>query len=357
MESELELVSTHLCCLLFLLLIISISPGYLEASSSSSSSPKLLFVFGDSYADTGNLRKSLGNSWKDPYGTTFPGKPAGRFSDGRVLSDYLAKFLGLSSPFPYTWMKLAGDGKKLRAGMNFAYGGSGVFDTYAKLPNMTTQIDFFDNLIATSFYTKHDVYSSLVLVCLSGNDYGAFIAKGGAVEDIEKFIPLVIDQLVANLKRISRLGASKVVVTTLQPMGCLPRTTRRSSYQKCNTTENMATSYHNLLLQQAVAGLNNISKSPSFFVMDLYRSFTAVLDPNQDSPGDSKFQSLLKPCCIGVNDEHSCGSVDDNGKKLYTVCSDPRSAFFWDEVHPTEAGWRAVYTMLRSSLGEFVKSS
>ena len=50
--------------------------------------PKL-FVFGDSYADTGNIRKSLSSSWKQPYGLTFPGKPAGRFSDGRVLTDYI----------------------------------------------------------------------------------------------------------------------------------------------------------------------------------------------------------------------------------------------------------------------------
>lgn len=51
--------------------------------------PKKLFVFGDSYADTGNNRKGLASSWKFPYGITFPGKPAGRFSDGRVSTDYI----------------------------------------------------------------------------------------------------------------------------------------------------------------------------------------------------------------------------------------------------------------------------
>jgi len=51
--------------------------------------PTKLFVFGDSYADTGNIQKAVSNSWKDPYGITFPGKPAGRFSDGRVLTDYI----------------------------------------------------------------------------------------------------------------------------------------------------------------------------------------------------------------------------------------------------------------------------
>lgn len=56
-----------------------------------------LFVFGDSYVDTGNLGRLLGRlarSWFDPYGMTFPRKPTGRFSDGRVLTDYV----GLSIP-------------------------------------------------------------------------------------------------------------------------------------------------------------------------------------------------------------------------------------------------------------------
>lgn len=55
-----------------------------------------LFVFGDSYADTGNWPKDKGSSWKEPYGTTFPGKPSGRFSDGRVLTDYIG-----ASPSPF----------------------------------------------------------------------------------------------------------------------------------------------------------------------------------------------------------------------------------------------------------------
>ena len=50
-----------------------------------------LFVFGDSYADTGNhdpTDPSLSSTWRFPYGSTWPGIPTGRFSDGRVLTDY-----------------------------------------------------------------------------------------------------------------------------------------------------------------------------------------------------------------------------------------------------------------------------
>lgn len=50
-----------------------------------------LFVFGDSYVDTGNFLDSP--SYRAPYGMTNPGKPAGRFSDGRVLSDYIGNVL------------------------------------------------------------------------------------------------------------------------------------------------------------------------------------------------------------------------------------------------------------------------
>ncbi|PIN05404.1 Carboxylesterase [Handroanthus impetiginosus] len=255
------------------------------------SKPTKLFVFGDSYADTGNTRKSLGNSWKEPYGSTFPGKPAGRFSDGRVLTDYLAKFLGLKSPLAYTWMKLGG--KKLRNGMNFAFGGSGVFNTLGDLlPNMTTQIDFFQKLMDDSFYTKWDLESSVVLVALAGNDYGAYVGNGGTIEGLQSFIPRVINQLAVNLKRIHGLGATKVIVTSLEPLGCLPRMTLLSSFQQCNTTQNLAVSYHNLLLQQTVDRLNNETKSSTFFILDLYTSFTTLLDQKGNYQGN--FDLLLR---------------------------------------------------------------
>lgn len=57
-----------------------------------------LFVFGDSFVDTGNRDPAnathtaigrVNQNWTPPYGRTRPGEPAGRFSDGKVLSDVL----------------------------------------------------------------------------------------------------------------------------------------------------------------------------------------------------------------------------------------------------------------------------
>ncbi|KAF2581789.1 hypothetical protein F2Q68_00000090 [Brassica cretica] len=260
--------------------------------------PTKLFVFGDSYADTGNIKKSLSISWKFPYGITFPGKPAGRFSDGRVATDFLAKFVGIKSPIPYFWKNYAGK-KRLQHGMNFAYGGTGVFNTQVPLPNMTTQIDFFKNILtAGDIYIPSNLISSVALVSVAGNDYSTFISQNRPAPDFPAFIKQVVDQTEVNLRRIHALGVKKVAVPLLQPLGCLPGITFASSFQRWSTP----------------------------------------------------FQSPLKPCCVGVSSEYNCGSVDEKGVKKYMICDDPKSAFFWDGSHPTEEGWRSVYSVLHQSL-------
>ncbi|XP_076902049.1 GDSL esterase/lipase At5g03610-like isoform X1 [Bidens hawaiensis] len=310
--------------------------------------PSKLFVFGDSYSDTGNNPKSLTNSWKPPYGATFPGKPTGRFSDGRVLTDYLARFMGIKSPLPYKVRKYAPG--KLRRGLNFAYGGTGVFNTGNLLPNMTTQIGFLQKLIKNKVYTKRDLRSSLALVMVSGNDYNAYTSAGGTTQGLPAFITRVVDQMAIDLKLIHDTGIRRVLVATIEPIGCLPKETVFSSYQQCNGTVNLLSNFHNQLLQQAVTTLNNKTKDSSFIILDTFSAFNTVLNSKTVFTGSSKFGTPLKPCCVATRSDAYCGSVDENGKKLYTVCKEPESVFFWDTVHPTQAGWRAVYLTLRSSL-------
>jgi len=61
---------------------------------------------------------------------------------------------------------------KTQFGMNFAYGGTGVFDTYVPLPNMTVQINLFEDVISREkVYMGTDLQSSIALVSLAGNDY------------------------------------------------------------------------------------------------------------------------------------------------------------------------------------------
>ncbi|KAG9160446.1 hypothetical protein Leryth_008851 [Lithospermum erythrorhizon] len=246
-------------------------------------------------------------------------------------------------------------GKRIGSGINFAYGGTGVFDTLVPNPNMTTQIDYFEKVIHSSVFIKSQLQSSgLVLVSLAGNDYGDYFAKGGTNQGLPNFIATVVNQLAKNLKRIHMLGAKKIMVTALAPLGCLPQSTLLNSFQQCNSTQNTAVNLHNFLLQQAVSKLNNETKDSAFVILDLYNSFTSVLQSKGGHPGSLKFESTLKPCCIGISQQYSCGDVNEKGEKMYKVCSDPNSAFFWDSVHPTQAGWHAVYSNLQPMLQEIL---
>ncbi|CAK8573056.1 unnamed protein product [Lathyrus sativus] len=279
-----------------------------------------LFVFGDSYVDTGNFLNS--SSYKPPYGITFPGKPAGRFSDGRVLTDYIASFLKIESPTPYSLK----NSSNLQYGINFAHGGTGVFQTSINGPNMTVQIDSLEKLIKQNVYTKQDLKSSIALVSASGNDYVAFVSNR-SITEIKSFTTLLIKQLSLNVQRIHNLGINKIAIGLLEPIGCMPPITQQ------------------------------LGKSV-FVPLDLYNAFLSTIEMMQKNRYEnSALMNPLELCCKGESLENSCGSVDDNGEKKYSLCEKPEVSFFWDTVHPSQNGWNAVYKQLQSSLGQLIEKN
>lgn len=85
-----------------------------------------------------------------------------------------ASYLGITSPVPYEGRKVVTK-SSLESGMNFAYGGTGVFNTMVNSPNMSGQISDFQQLLEQKWYTKQDLNASIALVSLAGNDYGAYL--------------------------------------------------------------------------------------------------------------------------------------------------------------------------------------
>ncbi|KAI3948593.1 hypothetical protein MKW92_033989 [Papaver armeniacum] len=317
-----------------------------------------LFLFGDSYLDTGNNKFTYG-AWTFPYGMTFPGIPAGRYSDGLVLTDFLASFMGIKSPMPYKqWNKI--NKRRVRNGMNFAHGGTGVFNTRIKEPNMTTQINTLKQYIADGVYNERDLDKSMAIVALSGNDYSQYVADGGTDEGFRSYIAKVLDQLEVNLREIGKIGMKKVGMLTMQPLGCLPKNAVSLSYEKCDEPWNNDTIFHNMLLQQIVQRLNRETTDSPFHILDLYSAFMSVIN-KQGEEGSTKTASpefgnpLLKPCCISTRPIiNTCGIVDDSGVKQYTLCENPDDNIFWDTVHPTQSGWHAVSSALKPSFQELM---
>nr|KYP54395.1 GDSL esterase/lipase 1 [Cajanus cajan] len=86
-----------------------------------------MFVFGDSIFDPGNIVYVKGREkWLEslhwPYGETYFKHPTGRFSDGRIVPDFIATLAGLPMLSPY----LQPHPTPFTYGANFAAGGVGV---------------------------------------------------------------------------------------------------------------------------------------------------------------------------------------------------------------------------------------
>lgn len=85
---------------------------------------KKIYAFGDSFTDTGNTRTATGPSGfahvsNPPYGITYFHRPTNRYSDGRLVIDFVAQSLSLPFLPPYIHNK-----NNACHGVNFAVGGA-----------------------------------------------------------------------------------------------------------------------------------------------------------------------------------------------------------------------------------------
>nr|CAD1840684.1 unnamed protein product [Ananas comosus var. bracteatus] len=107
---------------LMLLLSLSAPPHYAAAKVTA------IFVFGDSTVDAGNnnqIPTMLRSNFK-PYGRDFAGqKPTGRFSNGRIATDFYSEAFGLR-PFVPAYLDPEYGIKDFAVGVCFASAGSGL---------------------------------------------------------------------------------------------------------------------------------------------------------------------------------------------------------------------------------------
>ncbi|KAF5959166.1 hypothetical protein HYC85_000375 [Camellia sinensis] len=194
------------------------------------------------------------------------------------------------------------------------------------LPNMTTQINYFQ-LVEKKVRTQNDLDSSIALISLAGSNYFACLRKKGSKKGAIKqlldneielssllglpcFAWKLINQLTLNLKSIHDLGVRKIGVVAIEPLGCLPRFTVASSVQRCNRNLDLAAKSHNLRLHRAVHKLR------------------------KENNGSVK---LIVTMLCGGGERDTCSSIDEKGRRSTEYASTPNSTFFWDIFHPFTA--------------------
>jgi hypothetical protein len=169
----------------FFIIFLQVLTTISHTCKASTTLPKFsaMLVFGDSTVDTGNnnhvLTLFLANH--NPYGQDFPGQvPTGRFSDGKLIPDMIASFLGIKESVPpFLDPNISND--ELRTGVTFASAGSGFDDLTAAASGVipfSKQILYFRSYIerlkgfAGELEAMKIINGALVIISAGTNDFG-----------------------------------------------------------------------------------------------------------------------------------------------------------------------------------------
>ncbi|KAG5410899.1 hypothetical protein IGI04_007218 [Brassica rapa subsp. trilocularis] len=241
-----------------------------------------VIAFGDSIVDSGNnnnLRTILKSNFP-PYGQDFRGKFAtGRFTDGRVPSDFVAERLGIAKTIP-AYLDPALKGKDLLKGINFASGGSGYDPLTAKIVRVVSledQLKYFQEYkekikaIVGEEKAKFMVENSLYLVVASSNDLAhTYIARSLRYNSTE-YPDYLADMSSKFVKKLYGLGARRIAVFSAVPVGCLPsRRTLNGVKRKCSENLNKMALQFNAKLSPALVALRKKSPGSKIVLVDVY---------------------------------------------------------------------------------------
>ncbi|KAJ0043318.1 hypothetical protein Pint_18566 [Pistacia integerrima] len=314
------------------------------------------FVFGDSLTEVGNnnhLQYSLARSDYPWYGIDFSGRQAtGRFSNGRTIGDIISEKLGIASPPPY--LSLAKNDDALLKGVNYASGGAGILnDTGSYFIQRLTfddQINYFKTTKESIRAKIGDVAANklcneaMFFVGMGSNDYvnnylQPFLPDGQQYTH-DEFVELLASTLDRQLSRLYELGARKLIMHGLGPLGCIPSQRVKSKTGQCLKRVNEYVQEFNSKAIKVIASLNGRLPGAKFSFADTYPDVLDLIE----RPTVYGFKISSTSCC---NVDTSVGGLCLPNSKL---CKNRRDYVFWDAFHPSDAANQVLADKLFSSL-------
>ncbi|KMT07767.1 hypothetical protein BVRB_6g146900 [Beta vulgaris subsp. vulgaris] len=347
--------------------LVLATPQTLTSSSSTSCKFPAIFNFGDSNSDTGGWSASFGQAGP-PHGETFFHAPAGRYSDGRLIIDFIAEHSGL----PYLNAYLDSMGSNFSHGANFATAASTI-----RHQNTTSYSPFSFNVQFYQFHdfqkrseiirSKGDAFRSLLPTSesfsqalytfdLGQNDLTAVYFPNKSTDQVKATIPDILDQFKTYIKEIYKLGGRYFWIHNTGPLGCLSYVLDGLSLDAtqvdqtgCAIPINELAQYFNFGLKKVVVQLREHMPLAAITYVDVYSiKYNLISQANKYG-----FENPLLACCGhgGKNnyDVHKrCGAkVMESGKEvLVGSCKDPSVRISWDGAHYTEAANKWVFNRL-----------
>ncbi|KAF3335211.1 GDSL esterase/lipase EXL3-like protein [Carex littledalei] len=311
-----------------------------------------VIVFGDSIVDPGNnndLKTPIICNFP-PYGQNFYGhKATGRFSNGKIPTDFIASGLGVKDLLPpYVGYPLTP--QDILTGVSFASGATG-FDPLT--PVIVNVIPMMDQLklfaeykeklkaIAGEQKAAKILSEALYVICVGTDDVANtyFTTPFRVIDyDIPSYVNLLVSHAGTFIKQLHAMGARKIGYVGLPPIGCVPsqRTVGGGLERNCEPKRNYAAQLYNYKIQGEIDNILKETgrKDTKITYIDIYNILLDIIQ----RPGFYGFEEATKGCCgTGLIEVTKlCNS------KTAKTCSDVTKYVFWDSFHPTEKAYKAI---------------
>lgn len=303
-----------------------------------------VIVFGDSSVDSGNNNKIatvLKSNFK-PYGRDFEGgRPTGRFCNGRVPPDFIAEAFGVKDAIP-AYLDRAYTIEDFKTGVCFASAGTGYDNATSAVLNVIPlwkEIEFYKEYQHKLRYhvgeekANEIITEALYLISLGTNDFLEnyyVLPKRQFHFTISQYQNFLVGIAENFIRKLYTLGARKLSITGLVPIGCLPleRATNFFGDFGCNENYNKVALQFNAKLEKMISKLNRELPQLKALSANAYDIIHDVIT----RPSFYGFEVVEKACCSTGTFEMSYLCSEKNP---YT-CIDANKYVFWDAFHPTE---------------------
>ena len=257
-----------------------------------------IIVFGDSSVDTGNNNFiptiARSNFW--PYGSDYAdGLPTGRFSNGRLATDFISEAFGLPPSIP-AYLDANCTIDQLAAGVSFASAATGLDNATAGVLSVITlaqQLAYFEEYTGRLKAARGEaaareiVAEALYIWSIGTNDFIENyynLPERRLQYTVGEYQAYLLGLAEAAIRRVHALGGRKMDFTGLTPMGCLPaeRIGNRDDPGECNEQYNAVARTFNAKLQELVAKLNSQLPGLHLVFADTYQLLAAVVNRPAD---------------------------------------------------------------------------
>ncbi|XP_042488579.1 GDSL esterase/lipase At1g09390-like [Macadamia integrifolia] len=307
----------------------------------------VIFNFGDSNSDTGGLAAGLGYNITLPYGRAFFRRSTGRFSDGRLVLDFLCQSLNTSLLSPY----LDSVGSDFTNRANFTIVGSSTLPKSIPfaLDVQVKQFLYFKARLLQITSQPQDFLNTLYMIDIGQNDLSNSFSKNLSYSQVIQRIPSILAQIKSAVKTIYEEGGKNFWIHNTGPLGCLPqklslvrKTVQDLDRYGCIRSYDEAAEFFNEGLRALCEEMRSEMANATIVYVDIYGIKYDII-ANSTKYG---FENPLMACCGYGGPPYNYDIRLTCGRRGCRACNKRTRFIIWDGIHYTEA----ANTMIASKI-------